>query len=293
MKLIDDFDRFNISHIKAIEYAQNNGFLELYVVKGYEKPPKIQEIEIRTNSLNAFTKNIIIVETYNVNEDNLLILEDKKDFVNPNLNPQIIKLEKSSNGLPISSVEIRNGNVDRMGRDLTGCYKEDSRFLQYELRSALKPPLGNLIKGNDELKVIRKVINKIKEYNRVIAIGDVVTQRLMEEQFQPYLAVYDYKTKREKYNLKINFKDIMITYNPAGMILKETWAALDYCLKMGNMALEVQGEEDLLVLPAIMLSEIGDVILYGQPHEGVVIVEINRTIKEFARDFINKMKKLD
>ncbi len=298
MIAVDDFDRLNISHYKLIEHAKKHGAYKIYIVKTRKQPPYIQDLETRITALKSIINqdiHIHIIENYNEVENvdgPILILEDKFDYMNIK-NLEIIKLRKGEKGYIVNSHNIREGIVDRIGHDFSEMYKEYSRFLQYELRHHLKPPLGQLIKGKNQKRVIQEVIKKLREYNRVIAIGDVVTQTLIDEGFYPYLAVFDYKTKREKYDLSTNFENKIITYNPPAMILKETWAALDYGIRKKYMAIEVQGEEDLLVLPAIVLLENSDVVLYGQPNEGVVIVEINKKVKQFAREFINKMKKIE
>jgi len=44
----------------------------------------------------------------------------------------------------------------------------------------------------------------------------------------------------------------------------------------------VDGEEDLAVIPCVLMAPEGSLILYGQPGEGVVLVETDK-VKETAK----------
>ena len=52
----------------------------------------------------------------------------------------------------------------------------------------------------------------------------------------------------------------------------------------------VDGEEDLLVLPTCILAPENYVIMYGQPNEGLVIVQITTQVREKVQKIVNLMK---
>ncbi|MBI5451897.1 DUF359 domain-containing protein [Candidatus Gottesmanbacteria bacterium] len=52
--------------------------------------------------------------------------------------------------------------------------------------------------------------------------------------------------------------------------------------------IEVTGEEDLAGVPAILLSPLGSVVLYGQPQEGIVVVEVTEKRKKRMMELIEK-----
>jgi len=56
------------------------------------------------------------------------------------------------------------------------------------------------------------------------------------------------------------------------------------------LAIIVEGEEDLLVLPLMADMPLGSVIIYGQPNEGLVIITITEERQNWARNFINQME---
>ena len=54
----------------------------------------------------------------------------------------------------------------------------------------------------------------------------------------------------------------------------------------------VEGEEDLLTLVAVLKAPENSLVVYGQPHEGVVAVKVDKAIKEGIRKIIAAMKPL-
>jgi len=51
----------------------------------------------------------------------------------------------------------------------------------------------------------------------------------------------------------------------------------------------VEGEEDLLAIPAILESPDKAIIVYGQPSEGLVVVTASPDIKREVREMMNRM----
>jgi hypothetical protein len=51
----------------------------------------------------------------------------------------------------------------------------------------------------------------------------------------------------------------------------------------------VNGEEDLLVLPVAVYAPDNSVILYGQPNEGLVIVQVTEEVRNKASSIMNSM----
>lgn len=153
-----------------------------------------------------------------------------------------------------------------------------------EMREELRKPLGR----------ISKEIEDIGD-SRLITVGDIVTYSFLENDVLPNVSVVDRKTKREKVDMKIEEKleEIelcMQTKNPAGTITKDLIKKLDKALSSrDNIRIEVDGEEDLATIPAIILSEKGDIVVYGQPGEGMVYVKVNNEKKDRAIELLSSM----
>lgn len=157
-----------------------------------------------------------------------------------------------------------------------------------EARLELKKPLGDLMS-------LESFLTKYKGY-KIIAVGDVVVFGLLANGVRPFLSVYDFRTMRkplgEEIMEKLNsfYPNPLFSENPPGMISEDLERKAELALKSGG-ALFVKGEEDLATLVFMRLSPDGCVIVYGQPNEGVVAVECNKSSKEKAEYFFSKMEK--
>ena len=157
-------------------------------------------------------------------------------------------------------------------------------FIKNELRNELKKPFGIYIEKN-----IKKELKKIIGNGRLIIVGDVSFKKL--KSLKPKLSIIDFHSRRTK---KIfNKNEIKYDFeleNPPGTISKESWSVIKLALNSySSKIIHVIGEEDLLVIPSIILSEEGDVVVYGF-ERGIVCVKSNEINKKIANYFIKKMK---
>lgn len=143
-----------------------------------------------------------------------------------------------------------------------------------ELRPLLKRPLGQLFSS------IATAIERLQQLRptRLIAVGDIVTVELLEAGLKPDVAVVDFLVMRSPVDKKIRRTidsfDVKIVRvkNSAGTITQELRTALDEAKP--PLKIIVEGEEDLATLPAVLSAPPGSVVVYGQPGEGIVIVEV-------------------
>lgn len=68
--------------------------------------------------------------------------------------------------------------------------------------------------------------------------------------------------------------------------------AVEKGLKDGDTLIVVDGEEDLAVIPCVLFADEGDVVLYGQPDEGIVAVEVSEEKKMEIATLIKIMRAL-
>jgi uncharacterized protein (UPF0218 family) len=210
-----------------------------------------------------------------------LALEDRLEFLKP---------VRADDGDKIASARIRQGHIDRYGRRLKGT-SEPPRTLRLEGREGLKSPKGDLFHtkdGSPQQRVIERI--EKEESTLVLAIGDVTTSTLLDEGYTPNVMVIDGITKRGVYERKFNAEIEYLVYNPAATIYPEAWSAIDTAIHHRQPTLiSVDGEEDLLGFPAVLLAPEGSVVLYGQPDEGVVWIPVNRENKKLARELLEQM----
>ncbi len=167
-----------------------------------------------------------------------------------------------------------------------------------ELRSELKKPLGKLYRGKG-IECIEGMSNSLRSASKVIAVGDITTFCLLASSIEPDLCVVDNKTKRkpspDHVQRKINdlheYKTIEVC-NPAATISQELMSTIRDALASEKRRIKIvvtNGEEDLATLPAILYAPEGSVVIYGQPNEGSVLVEVTPERKEFVKSIVKMM----
>ncbi len=167
-----------------------------------------------------------------------------------------------------------------------------TRKITPELRDYLKKPLGQLIKleGDAQIDLLMRVIT---EYNpvKIISVGDVITETLLKNNITPDLYIIDGKTLRNKFISNLISKCDLKIVNKPGTVDSSAWSAIETCLQQGGRkGLLVEGEEDLLVLPSVILAPLGSAVLYGQPGEGVVIIKVDFETKQAFRKILDLME---
>jgi hypothetical protein len=161
------------------------------------------------------------------------------------------------------------------------------------LRDELAKPRGILVKGKED-EVSRKVSDIIRRQKpcKIITVGDVVTRSMMSVGVKPDLSIIDGKTLRgpeEKIDYSIEKTYRLV--NPAGVIVGDAWKVIGNALReKKKIMIVVEGEEDLLGIPVVLLAPKGSLMLYGQPNEGIVIVDVNDGTREFARSILSQME---
>lgn len=203
----------------------------------------------------------------------------------------------AADGQNVSSTRIRAGEIDRKGFVYSSLFQSLLR-LPNSLRDEFKKPTGELLRGEESnyATAAQKTKAMITKLNPplVISVGDIVTQSLIESGFTPHVSIIDYKTQRN--NLAPSDKHI--TYdgvNAAGTINPEvvTLIARATARALTNhqfTQIVIDGEEDLLVPPAILLSPLNSVVIYGQANEGMVLTHITEQMKEYIRGLVGQLE---
>jgi uncharacterized protein (UPF0218 family) len=128
----------------------------------------------------------------------------------------------------------------------------------------------------------------------ILAVGDVVTHHLVESGHPPAVALVDGRTKREATTgavadtLADRSPDAVVP-NEAGTVSAQLLDALADALAASESTLvAVEGEEDLAVLPAVLLAPLGATVVYGQPDEGMVRVPVDEATRATVRDLLRR-----
>jgi hypothetical protein len=145
-----------------------------------------------------------------------------------------------------------------------------------ELRIKLKNPIGTLIRGSfaETMKVFKDMTEKEKPAV-IISVGDTVSKNLAENHVFPQLSIVDNRVMRRNIqSIPLPAEKTIHIKNPPGTITEEALRAVQEALKSNcRVKIVVDGEEDLLTLIAVLYSPENSFVIYGQPHEGVVVVK--------------------
>ena len=159
-----------------------------------------------------------------------------------------------------------------------------------DLRDQLKNPLGNLVSDNDPNK--ENIIRKIFAESVIITVGDRTTENMLQLGLKPQIQIIDGLEKRSEcavpaddtINTKLSCK------NPPGEITEESIQVIQKAFSSEPpVRITVDGEEDLLVIPACIFAPENSVVMYGQPNEGLVIVTITPEIRAKVQKILDVM----
>ena len=215
-----------------------------------------------------------------------------------------IDLVKSTDKKSLSSTRIRQGQVNRQGFAYHQIFPLGKKLqLPTINRQALKKPFGNLLSGSQNnlgwagLKA-KNIIDKQKPFI-TIAVGDIAVMSLLNQQINLNLCIVDLKTNRlplfsSLKSLGLNSTPTLSAANPAGSLtpslIKALKTSLDQSLlnQQLSQTILVDGEEDLSVLPAVLLSPLNTLIFYGQPNQGLVHIKVTENSKAKALSLLQK-----
>ena len=153
-----------------------------------------------------------------------------------------------------------------------------------------KKPLGKLYVDFED------AIPMIKEASFLISVGDQTIKNLLDNDLYPNLGIIDNRIQRKDHNHDIiRTENILKADNPAGTITEDLWETIELAISSiledeDTRIIEVKGEEDLAVLPCLLIAPEDAVIVYGQPNEGLVFVNVFEAKDKATRlmTFFNK-----
>jgi uncharacterized protein (UPF0218 family) len=162
--------------------------------------------------------------------------------------------------------------------------------LPASLRAEMKDPLGPVFTDATALLAAAS--------EPIISVGDVVTYHLIEAGHTPTVALVDERTERDSVDEAIArrvanepFDRETTVTNPAATVTEGLIRALSAATaESGSTLIEVDGEEDLAALPAVMLAPVGASIVYGQPGEGMVLGAVDEDLKADVRETLSQME---
>jgi uncharacterized protein (UPF0218 family) len=177
------------------------------------------------------------------------------------------------------------GTGEADGDDASVTESEVVLSLPETARGEFKDPFGPLYTEVDEL---------LDEHSTpIITVGDIVTYHFEQAGHQPALALVDGKTKREQAPDSVRAEldrrpNRVAVENPAGVITADLLDAIAGALETdGPTTIVVEGEEDLATVPVVVVAPVGSTVVYGQPDEGMVAIDVTEDNREAFRDLLS------
>lgn len=154
-------------------------------------------------------------------------------------------------------------------------------LLPKERRHLFREPFGDLFPD------VASAIPRLAR-GTVYSVGDVVTHNLHKNGIEPAISIIDGHTMRSpcKKNAPCTGR-VLNVKNPAGTITDDLIAGINDAIANPPATIYVSGEEDLAVIPLVIAAPEGVVVLYGQPHKGVVVRTVDREAKEKAQELLS------
>ncbi len=125
----------------------------------------------------------------------------------------------------------------------------------------------------------------------IISIGDTVSKNLHKHGITPQVSITDNKSLRRTVKPQVfEEKRIIRVHNPPASITDEAEDAIKDALKgEEHIHVTVIGEEDLLTPVAVLYAPENALVVYGQPHKGVVVVKATVEKKARAKELLDAM----
>ena len=162
-----------------------------------------------------------------------------------------------------------------------------------ELRVRLKQPFGVLVRGtfSETMSKLMGIVGGEKP-PVVVGVGDTVSRNLHEYGVNARLLITDDRRRRRRVKPMVFLgRNVVHVRNPAGVITEEAVAAVREALEgSARVHVVVDGEEDLLVLVAVLYAPLGGLVVYGQPGEGVVVVRVTAEKRAEALGILKAME---
>lgn len=153
------------------------------------------------------------------------------------------------------------------------------------LREAFKEPFGPLYTDIDDLLA--------DAGTPIVAVGDMVTYHLREAGHEPHVSVVDGLTERDAIPEEVREglegageRRTELVNEPSELSRDLLIALRDAIDAEADTLLVVEGEEDLATLPAVLATPLGGSVVYGQPGEGMVLIEVTESSRAEIRDLL-------
>jgi len=150
-----------------------------------------------------------------------------------------------------------------------------------------------LIEGpfEETMEKLKKLIVKEKP-STIISVGDIVSIQMIKHGIALNILIVDNKTMRKPIQpITVDVDQTLYAKNPPGAITDEAWDAIKLAIEQkGRTKVIVDGEEDLLTVVTVLSAPEDALVVYGQPHKGVVVVKVTEETREKMHRIMDAME---
>lgn len=155
-------------------------------------------------------------------------------------------------------------------------------------RDRLGAPFGDVFEGSE-------IPARVAGAPSFAVVGDVTASSALYHKLKPRFIVVDFKTKRGPVarddDLRAYGDKVEKVECPAGFMTAALYnAVLRAAKSTASTRIEVEGEEDLAVMPAIIHLEAGATVIYGLPNRGATLVKVDDESRRVAREFLKSFE---
>lgn len=298
----DDFIK-NKSLTAALESfsERKNSVVNFLEKKDWQKRAKIIAIDDFIGGVDKMKDVEAIVVSKNTYLNALKINDLREKNHLKKMRIIIAKDVLTDDGELISSEKIRSGEIDRSGKSYLNFLKrfnKEELILPDNLREKLRKPLGLVFKDTFSL------INYLekRKLTMIIAVGDIIAKELLKEKINPEIKIIDFKTRRtiisQKLRIKLNQINFKMINKPGTISIKAAEKLKELIISVLSSSRKresknffiIDGEEDLLALPAILFAPLKSLVVYGHFQYGIIGVEVTEKIKNKIKLLLKNLR---
>jgi broad-specificity NMP kinase len=203
---------------------------------------------------------------------------------------EVCKSESLEKGMIFRELDTTGKTAEQSAKELSNIMQHEGLFVADRLkisagmRNELREPYGELFKD------LKKAVSYMKGAD-IVAVGDEACYTLHSAGITPDVLIVDGKIRRKPTDKTVDVKCQTISAkNETGYISNDLWKAVDRALKAEKpVMVRVDGEEDMAVLPAVILGREGSCVIYGLFDRGVCVVKIDDDSRKTARNVLKRL----
>ncbi|MBE6527704.1 MAG: DUF359 domain-containing protein [Thermoplasmata archaeon] len=152
-------------------------------------------------------------------------------------------------------------------------------------RQVFKEQLGTELYDSD--------LEEFHAQTTLITVGDVVSLTFRKHGMTPFLSIYDGMTERREmteFAILVEDEEKDEVVNPAGKITRELVDCIRRRIEGSGGLIKVDGEEDLALMPVILLAPLGSDIIYGWPGKCMMRITTDESIRSKIEQMLFRME---